>query len=77
MRPRALTPYASPVTIAIASPSYPLLPTVWIVVALTRRSVRSISFRRRTPRTLGSVLASSTIAPSRITLSTTMSPRAT
>jgi len=34
-------------TNAIAKPSYPLLPTVWITVALTRGSAASSSFKRR------------------------------
>jgi hypothetical protein len=35
--------YASAVTSASANPSYPLLPTVWIAVALTRGSAASSS----------------------------------
>src|SRR2546423_4619803 len=60
-------------TIASVMPSYPLAPTVWTVVAATRSSRDRRSCKRRTPRTLGSVFASSTRAPSRTTLSTTIS----
>src|SRR4051812_13802183 len=64
--------YELDVTSAMAKPSYPLLPTVWIAVALTRGSEASISAKRRTPWTLGSSLEASTTAPSRTTLSTMM-----
>src|SRR5437868_15520686 len=60
-------------TIASVMPSYPLAPTVWRVVAATRSSRDRRSCKRRTPRTLGSVFASSTRAPSRTTLSSTIS----
>jgi hypothetical protein len=36
-------------TIAIAKPSHPLLPTVWIAVALKRGSLATISKKRRMP----------------------------
>ena len=57
-------------TSAKVNPSYPLLPTVWIVVALTRRSAASSWWKRRTPITAGSVLAGSATAPLRTALST-------
>jgi hypothetical protein len=41
------------VTTASVKPSYPLVPTVWIAVALTRRSAATNSLSRRTPETLG------------------------
>src|SRR4051812_44384004 len=62
--------YELDVTSAIANPSYPLLPTVWIAVALTRGSAATRSMKRRMPLTLSSSLATSTTAPRRTTLST-------
>src|SRR5271163_2275613 len=59
-------------TRAIASPSQPLTPTVCIAVALTRGSAASVSKNLRTPRTSGSRLLGSATAPSRTTLSTTI-----
>jgi len=41
--------YSSAVTRTIAKPSYPLLPSVWIAVALTRDSAESNSLKRRMP----------------------------
>src|SRR5205807_2467452 len=63
----------SEITTASASPSYPFAPTVWMAVALTRRSAASISLNRRTPCTPGSRLAGSITDPSRTTLSAMIS----
>ena len=57
----------------MAKPSYFLMPTVWIVVAVTRGSAATSSLKRRTPCTASSALSAWMTAPSRTTLSTTIS----
>ena len=61
------------VTRAIAKPSYPLLPTVCIAVALIRGSFRNASKNRLMPLMFAFLLCASIIAPLRTTLSAIIS----
>src|SRR4051812_41972432 len=59
-------------TVSSANPSYFLPLTVWTAVAVTRGSAATASKNRRAPVTIGSSLDSSSTAPSRTTLSATI-----